>query len=67
MATNKTRKFIFYAALVMMLVIGVLLILHYTGKESINPISAWLLMAAMALTAIGQLILIRDSKKKGGE
>ncbi len=62
MSTLKTHKGLLYAALVMTLVFGVILIVHYVTKNALDPTVAWTGFAAMALVAIAQLMIIRDKK-----
>ena len=59
----KTHKLLFWCSLVLMVVFGIILIHDYTTKTSLDPITGWLGLAAMALTAISQFKMIRDIKK----
>jgi uncharacterized membrane protein len=59
----KTHKLIFWCALALMVAFGIILIHDYTTKTSLDPLTGWLGLAAMALTAIAQFKMIRDIKK----
>ncbi len=59
----KTHKLLFWCALVLMVAFGIILIHEYTSKSSLDPITGWLGLTAMALTAISQYQMIRDIKK----
>ena len=47
----------------MMVAFGVILIYDYTARTSLDPMTGWLGLVAMAATAISQYLLIRDIKK----
>lgn len=59
----KTHKLIFWCALALMVAFGIILIHDYTTKTSLDPLTGWLGLAAMALMAIAQYKMIRDIKK----
>ena len=59
----KTRKLLFWCALALMVAFGIILIFDYTTKTSLDPLTGWLGLAAMALAAISQYELIKDIKK----
>ena len=59
----KTHKLIFWCALALMVAFGIILIHDYTTKTSLDPVTGWLGLAVMALTAIAQYKMIRDIKK----
>ena len=59
----KTHKLLFWSALVVMVAFGIILIYDYTAKTSLDPMTGWLGLVAMALTALSQYLLIRDIKK----
>ncbi len=46
-----------------MVAFGIILIRDYTTKTSLDPLTGWLGLAAMALTAASQYKMIRDIKK----
>lgn len=59
----KTHKLLFWCSLVLMVAFGIILICDYTTKTSLDPLTGWLGLAAMALTAASQYKMIRDIKK----
>ena len=59
----KTYKLLFWYSLVLMVAFGIILIHDYTTKTSFDPLTGWLGLAAMALTAASQYKMIRDIKK----
>ena len=59
----KTHKLLFWCSLVLMVAFGIILIHDYTTKTSLDPLTGWLGLAAMALAAISQYELIKDIKK----
>ena len=59
----KTHKLLFWCALALMVAFGIILIHDYTSKTSLDPLTGWLGLAAMALTAASQYKMIRDIKK----
>lgn len=60
----KTHKTLFWCALVLMVAFGIILIRDYTTQTSLDPLTGWLGLAAMALTAATQYKVIRDLKKE---
>ena len=60
----KTHKYLFWCALVLMVAFGIILIREYTSQTSLDPLTGWLGLAAMALTAATQYKVIRDLKKE---
>ena len=50
--------------LVLMVAFGIILIRDYTTQTSLDPLTGWLGLAAMALTAATQYKVIRDLKKE---
>ena len=50
-------------ALVLMVAFGIILIRDYTTKTSLDPLTGWLGLDAMALTAASQNKMISDIKK----
>lgn len=60
----KTHRLLFWCALVLMVAFGIILILDYTSKTSLDPLTGWLGLAAMALSALSQYQMIRDIKKQ---
>lgn len=60
----KTHKYLFWCALVLMVAFGIILIRDYTTQTSLDPLTGWLGLAAMALTAATQYKVIRDLKKE---
>ena len=60
----KTHKYLFWCALVLMVAFGIILIHDYTTQTSLDPLTGWLGLAAMALTAATQYKVIRDLKKE---
>lgn len=59
----KTHKLLFWCALALMVAFGIILIHDYTTKTALDPLSGWLGLAAMALTAASQYKVIRDINK----
>jgi len=59
----KIHKHLFWCSLVLMVAFGIILIRDYTTKTSLDPLTGWLGLAAMALTAASQYKMIRDIKK----
>jgi len=59
----KTHKLLFWCSLVLMVSFGIILIHDYTTKTSLDPLTGWMGLAAMALTAASQYKMIRDIKK----
>ena len=60
----KTHKYLLWCALVLMVAFGIILIRDYTTQTSLDPLTGWLGLAAMALTAATQYKVIRDLKKE---
>ena len=60
----KTHKYLFWCALVLMVAFGIILIHDYSTQTSLDPLTGWLGLAAMALTAATQYKVIRDLKKE---
>ena len=60
----KTHKLLFWCSLVLMVVFGIILIHDYTTKTSLDPLTGWMGLAAMALTAMSQYKMIKDIKKR---
>ena len=58
----KAHKLLLGCSLVLMVVFGIILICDYVSKSSPKP-WGWVGMAAMALAAVSQLMVIRDIKK----
>lgn len=50
----KTHKLLFWCALALMVAFGIILIHDYTSKTSLDPLTGWPGLAAMALTAASQ-------------
>ena len=59
----KTHKLLFWCSLVLMVAFGIILIRDYTTQTSLDPLTGWMGLAAMALTAASQYKMIRDIKK----
>ena len=59
----KTHRLLFWCALVLMVAFGIILIHDYTSQTSLDPLTGWLGLAAMALTAVSQYQMIKDIKK----
>ena len=59
----KTHKLLFWCVLALMVAFGIILIHDYTSKTSLVPLTGWLGLAAMALTAASQYKVIRDINK----
>ena len=59
----KTHKILFWCSLVLMVAFGIILIRDYTTQTSLDPLTGWMGLAAMALTAASQYKMIRDIKK----
>ena len=59
----KTHKLLFWCSLVLMVAFGIILIQDYTTKTSLDSLTGWMGLAAMALTAASQYKMIRDIKK----
>ncbi len=61
----KTHKLILCAALVMMLVCGIILLADYKSGKTFDSNGWWMGLAAMALIALSQVTVIIDIKKRG--
>jgi len=59
----KTHKLLLGCALALMVAFGIILIRDYTTQTSLDPLTGWLGLASMALTAASQYKRIRDLKK----
>ena len=59
----KTHKLLFWCVLALMVAFDIILIHDYTSKTSLDPLTGWLGLAAMALTAASQYKVIRDINK----
>lgn len=59
----RTHKRLLWCALALMVAFGIILIRDYTTQTSLDPLTGWLGLAAMALTAASQYKIIKDTKK----
>ena len=58
----KTHKLLFWCSLVLMVAFGIILIHDYTTKTSLDPLTGWMGLAAMALSSASQYKIIKDIK-----
>lgn len=61
----KTHKLLLCAALVIMLVWGIILLADYKSGKTFDSNGWWTGLAAMALAALSQVAVIIDIKKRG--